>query len=287
MRSLLILALPAALLLPACDSGDGDGGGGGRNDDIKALVLRVDSPGGSALASDLIYNALRKLKKRIPVIVSMGSVAASGGYYISVAADTIVAQPTTITGSIGVIGGKLIIKGLYGKLGVNSVVLTRGKNANIFGANRGFNRDERASFRHFIEQTYADFLTKVAKGRKLPLDTVRKLAQGRIWSGKQAFKQNLVDHLGGLEYAVRLARLKAKLPESAPIVSYPKPKSIFEYLRESADQEMRLGLRQLVPTLARALPGLPLELLRSAIGIVDLLRHSQTMMHIGVQLRIR
>ena len=206
---------------------------------------------------------------------------------LSVAADTIVAQPTTITGSIGVIGGKLIIKGLYGKLGVNSVVLTRGKNANIFGANRGFNRDERASFRHFIEQTYADFLTKVAKGRKLPLDTVRKLAQGRIWSGKQAFKQNLVDHLGGLEYAVRLARLKAKLPESAPIVSYPKPKSIFEYLRESADQEMRLGLRQLVPTLARALPGLPLELLRSAIGIVDLLRHSQTMMHIGVQLRIR
>lgn len=257
------------------------------NPDVKALVLRVDSPGGSALASDLIYVALSKLKKRIPVIVSMGSVAASGGYYISVAADTIVAQPTTITGSIGVIGGKLIVKGLFGKIGVNSVVLTRGKNANIFGANRGFNSSERAQFRHFIEQTYADFLSKVARGRKLPLEKVRQLAQGRIWSGKQAFKHNLVDHLGGLDYALRLARLKAKLPENAPIVAYPKQKSLFEYLKESTEQEMRLGLRLLVPLLARALPGLPLTLLRSALGTVRLLRDSPMLMHLGYRLRLQ
>lgn len=225
-----------------------------QNDNVKALVLRVDSPGGSALASDLIWRALRRLKKRMPIIVSMGNVAASGGYYIALPGDVIVAQPTTITGSIGVIGGKLIIKGMLQKVGINPVVMTRGKGANIFGSDSRFDIWERRRFRRFIDDTYADFLGKVAKSRKISLQRAKQLAGGRIWSGAQAKKNGLVDRLGGLDLAIRIARKRAKLSADVPAVAYPRARSFLEYLRQSIAPAMWSPLKVIARELGASVP---------------------------------
>ncbi len=171
---------------------------------VKAVVLRVDSPGGSALASDLMWRALERLGK--PVVASMGDVAASGGYYISMGADYIFAEPGTITGSIGVIGGKLATEGLYNKLGIKTSVLSRGANSGLFTSSGKFSDSERTAMTKLLYAIYDQFTGKAAAGRKMEQADLEKLARGRVYTGTSAQKLGLVDELGTLDAAMKKAR---------------------------------------------------------------------------------
>jgi len=202
----------------------------GADDDVKAIVLRVDSPGGSALASELIYRAVVDAAARKPVIVSMGSVAASGGYYISAGAGKIYAQPDTLTGSIGVVGGKMVLAGGMAKLGIDVVEIARGKRALLGSPVRPWSEDERVAVRRTMEDVYETFKARVAEGRKLDPATVEKNAQGRVFTGAEAKARGLVDELGSLEDALAFARSAAKLPAEAPIDVYPGEPTLLDLL---------------------------------------------------------
>lgn len=179
-----------------------------------AVVLHIDSRGGSAHASDLIWRSVVRLARKKPVVAYFDNVAASGGYYLACAATKIVAQPLTITGSIGVVGGKLDLSGLYDKLGLHAVTLTRGEAAAMNNASRGYSEEERRRLRHEIEAMYEQFLRKVAEGRNLSLERADEVARGRVWVGRDAAERGLVDELGGAESAIALAkRLGAKRPK--------------------------------------------------------------------------
>ncbi len=208
------------------------------NDHIKAVVLRVDSPGGSGLASDAIWREIRRCVKEKPVVVSMSDVAASGGYFIAAGATAIVAEPGTITGSIGVVGGKFNMSGLYDKLGMNKEELARGKHALMFSENRGFTQDERTKFESMMREFYyEEFLPKVADGRGMSIEAVDSVGQGRVWTGRQALERHLVDELGGLRKAVDLAKEKAGIPaeEKVRLIQYPKEKKLLEAILEKLD----------------------------------------------------
>ena len=210
---------------------------------IKAIVLRVDSPGGSGLASDIIWHAVESAKEKKPVVVSMSDVAASGGYYISAGANKIIAEPSTITGSIGVIAGKPVMKGLYDWLGVSNEYVLRGKNAGMFRETEKFSDDERAKFEGWIRTTYQDFISKVAQGRKMQVADVDKIGQGRVWTGSQGKEgkgKGLVDEYGGLDRAVEVARDLAGLPKDKSVrrVVLPQPRTILqEWLSLGSDTE--------------------------------------------------
>jgi protease-4 len=228
-------------------------------DNVKAVVLRIDSPGGSALASDLIWQAVRRLAAAKPVVVSMGNVAASGGYYIAAPGHRIFAEPTTLTGSIGVVGGKFSLAGLFEKIGVRTEVIKRGARADLFTLARTWTPEERQVVQRMMATTYGQFVDRVATGRKLGKADVEKIAQGRIWSGKDALANKLVDELGGLQDAVEDARKRGKLPDDALTAVYPPPKSWLEKLQEGLGmttdaRAARLG--SVVEELA-ALAGLP------------------------------
>lgn len=203
-----------------------------KNKAVKAVVVRIDSPGGSALASDQIWVVMNKLNKEKPVVVSMGNVAASGGYYIASTATRILAQPGTLTGSIGVVGGKLSLKGLFEKIGVTNQVLKRGARADLFSSSRKFTPDERKVIREMMRSVYEQFLDRVSKGRSMAKDKVRAVAEGRVWAGAAAKEQRLVDRLGGLYDAVVEARNLGKLPQDAKVSIYPRPRSLLEMLRD-------------------------------------------------------
>ena len=221
------------------------------DDSIDAVVFRIDSPGGSDVASDVIWREAKLTGEEKPMIVSMANVAASGGYWIAMAADTIVAEPTTLTGSIGIYGGKFNMSGLYEKLGFSRDGVSSAPNADFFSANRSFTDEERARFRHMIESGYQAFLERVAEARGMTTDEVHAVAQGRVWSGQMALEHGLVDELGGLERAIALAKEKAGFDASDPfeLVVYPEKKSIFEALLTSLMQ-------------SRSSTSLPLETLR-------------------------
>ena len=191
---------------------------------IKAVVLRVDSGGGLVSAADTIWRELVRLTAVKPLVVSMGDVAASGGYYIAAPADTIVAEPGTITGSIGVISGKYSFKGLYEKLGIHKEILKRGKHADFYTDYGDYSPEEQAIVQKQIQEIYDDFVKKVADGRtNLTVEDVDRLGQGRIWSGRQAKENGLVDQLGGLNLAIAIARQRAGLEtQSLEIVQFPK-----------------------------------------------------------------
>lgn len=195
-----------------------------KDSSIKAIVLRIDSGGGSVFASDLIWREALLAKNKKPLIVSMGDVAASGGYYIACPADTIVADPGTITGSIGVIAGKFSLRGLYDKLGIKKEIIKKGKNSDIYTLYSKFTDDQREIVNRQIQEIYDDFVGKVAQSRNMPEDSVESVAQGRVWTGRQAKDRGLVDELGGLQLAVSLAKAKAGLKpdESVDIVALPK-----------------------------------------------------------------
>jgi protease-4 len=189
------------------------------NDRARAVVLRVESPGGSALASEVIWREVWRLRESgKPVVVSMGDVAASGGYYIASPADVIVALPATLTGSIGVAGGKLVVDGLLERVGVSTGSVQRGARALMYSPRRGFSEDERARFAATIDVIYNDFVGKVAAGRKRPVAEIEAVARGRVWTGRDALEAGLVDELGALRDAVRIARERAGLPEDAPVL---------------------------------------------------------------------
>lgn len=200
------------------------------NDKVKAIVLRVNSPGGSALASDVIWRETILAKKAKPFIVSMGNVAASGGYYIAAAADSIFAQPNTVTGSIGVFGLIPNMEGLLtGKLGLTFDGVKTGKYADLGNTTRAMRQDEEAIIQTGVNKVYATFLKRVADGRKMSLARVDSLAQGRIYSGIQAKKLGLVDELGGLDRAIQAAATRAGLKEFR-LTELPKMKDPFENL---------------------------------------------------------
>jgi protease-4 len=204
---------------------------------LRAVILRVNSPGGSALASDLMWRKLEQIKRKVPLYVSMGDVAASGGYYIAMGADTIVAQPTTITGSIGIFAGKVVLRGAMDKLGITVQSISRGKNAGMFSAFEAFSTSERDALRQMLQQAYTDFVNKAAKGRKMKPEALLKLAGGRVWTGRQAHAKGLVDKLGDLNDTIEWAIQRTGLKVRPQIVNFPRPKGFFEMLQEVSSRD--------------------------------------------------
>ncbi len=203
------------------------------DESIKAIVLRVDSPGGSAIASDVIWREVMLTRAVKPVIASMSDVAASGGYYIAMPAHVIVAEPATLTGSIGVVMLKFVIDGTLKKLGINMERVTSGRYADLYSPVRAFTPEERAKVREQMQATYDTFVEKAAEGRHTTPERIDAVGQGRVWTGRQAKEIGLVDELGGLARAIAVARQRAKLPEDSEVelVVYPGRKSIYEIVR--------------------------------------------------------
>jgi protease-4 len=193
---------------------------------IAAVVLHVDSPGGSALASDLIWREVLRLREQKPVVVLMGDQATSGGYYVSAPANAIVAQPLTLTGSIGIWGGKLVTAGLYDLLRVGRGVVQRGGRAGLYSDAAPFTAEEREAVRREIGHGYARFKSRVADGRGMTPEQVEAISRGRVWTGKQAWEHGLVDELGGFETALRRAKELAGLDAERryPVVDVEIPK---------------------------------------------------------------
>ncbi len=195
-----------------------------RDEGVRGVVLRVSSPGGDALASDLLWRSLRVLRKDKPVVVSMGDVAASGGYFMAAAGDAVFAEAGSVTGSIGVVGGKLNVERLYARLGVGKESVERGARAGLLAEERPFTPDERAAVRAEMESVYDTFLGRVAEGRGLERPAVERVAQGRVWSGERALSLGLVDALGGPLEALRDARRRAGLGEDERVVVETHPR---------------------------------------------------------------
>ena len=216
---------------------------------VAAVVLAVDSPGGSALASDIIWRGISRLVQEKPVVASLGNVAASGGYYMAAAANEIVARPSTMTGSIGVVGGKLVIGPALARLGVHTEMVARGRNVGMESARRGFDPEQRARFRERLKHTYALFIKRVSTGRRRPAKAIEEVAQGRVWSGKAALEGELVDHLGGLAQAVERARSLATLRQGQPW------RRVDVTIRPPGSRLMRLARRQMAGVSAAAPEG--------------------------------
>jgi protease-4 len=216
-----------------------------KDETIQAIILRVDSPGGSALASDLIWHAVAQAKQAKPVIVSMSGAAASGGYYISASATKIVAQPATLTGSIGIVFSHANIQGLLTKLGISSETLHRGQYARLFSNSQSWTPEERQQVQRVTKALYQTFTRKVAAGRRLDIETVDRIGRGRVWTGEQAKELGLVDQLGGMDTALQLAKEAAGIAAEASVtwVYYPKPQGLLTALWERVTRQSAVPLR--------------------------------------------
>ena len=235
------------------------------DDKVKAIVLRVDSPGGDTYASNAMWHAVKDAAGEKPVIASFSDLAASGGYYLAMGADSLVAQPGTITGSIGVLGGKFNVAGLYQKLGMTVEVLARGQNSQFFSPVRNFTPAEREKFVQQLFDDYKEFVGVVAENRRRPPEEIDGLARGRVWTGGQAFERGLVDTLGGFETAIALAKKRAGIAPDAEVrfVVYPKVqrpffRRIFDQLWNEPDDSRAIKL---------AIPGV--EILRSVVRLAN------------------
>ncbi len=214
---------------------------------VRAIVLRIDSPGGSATASDAIWRELvitRDERHDRPLVVSMSDLAASGGYWMAMAAPYIVAQPGTLTGSIGVVTGKMVTGGVYTKLGANIETVSQGKFAELASPVRPFNDAERKKVESMIEETYDQFVEKAAQSRHMAPEKLDAIAQGRVWTGRQAKANGLVDELGGLDRAIVAAKLRAKIPADSDveIVVYPPKRSFFDLVAKGFKTEQGSSL---------------------------------------------
>lgn len=227
------LAINARQLSAAIRAADDD-------ETVEAIVLRIDSGGGSYTGSDAVWRSVATAAK--PVIVSMGAAAASGGYFIAAAADKIVAQPGTLTGSIGVLGGKFLASELWAKLGVTWEQVSTGKNATMFSTNRDFTPEQWDRFQAEMGRSYEDFVNKVAEGRGMAPEVARSYAKGRVWTGAQARERGLVDALGGMDRALVLAREAAGIAADAPIelITFPR-RDRFDFVDELLDQGLVLA----------------------------------------------
>ncbi|HEU5265706.1 MAG TPA: S49 family peptidase [Jatrophihabitans sp.] len=233
-----------------------------RADRVRAVLFRVDSPGGSAVASDSIWREVMLTREAgKPVIVSMGAVAGSGGYYIACPADAIVAQPATITGSIGVLGGKVVISSLLERLGLTTGAVARGGSARMYSLREGFTDDERARLGEILDRIYADFVAKVAQGRGMTAPDVDAVARGRIWSGADAVGKGLVDSLGGLRDAAAIARSKAGLRADAPVRAAVHVPPIARLRRARSSEDPRAA------SVAALLPWGDLTEIATALGL--------------------
>jgi protease-4 len=201
-----------------------------KDNSIKAIVLRVNSPGGGVVPSQEIYSGVKKAAAQKKVIVSMGSLAASGGYYISAPANKIIANPGTITGSLGVIMEVPNVKVLLDKLGVKAEVIKSGKHKDIASPFRGIGKEEREILQGVMDDVHEQFISAVADGRKIPVDKVREIADGRVFSGRQAIKAGLVDELGDLDYAVKAAAKMAGIKGEPEIITKKEKSTIRELL---------------------------------------------------------
>ncbi|HTO03444.1 MAG TPA: signal peptide peptidase SppA, partial [Opitutus sp.] len=202
------------------------------DDKVKAIVLRVNSPGGTASASEMILREVRLTKQVKPVVVSMGTYAASGGYWIAAYGDRIFAEPTTVTGSIGVFGIQFDVKELANNFGLTFDSVKTGKFADAITITRPKTPEEMAVFQRMVDWAYEEFITKVMDGRNLERAFVEEIAQGRVWSGAEALKLGLVDELGGLDAAIGFAATKAELGENYRLVEFPRRKEFAEALQE-------------------------------------------------------
>ncbi|WP_428342243.1 signal peptide peptidase SppA [Mycobacterium sp.] len=239
------------------------------DDSVSAIVLRVDSPGGSVTASETIWREVVKARERgKPVVASMGAVAASGGYYVSMSADAIVANPGTITGSIGVVTGKLVARDLKDRLGVGSDAVRTNANADAWSINAPFTPEQQAQVEAEADLFYTDFVERVAHGRNLTVEAVDAVARGRVWTGADALDHGLVDELGGLRTAVRKAKVLAGLDEDAKVrlVGYPGS-SVWELLRPRASSQPAAA------SIPDALGGL---IIQSVVGLVEQAERSLT-----------
>ena len=239
---------------------------------IRAIVVRIDSPGGSAIASDVMWHELMLARAVKPVIVSMGDVAASGGYYIAVPAHVIVAEPGTLTGSIGVVIGKFVLEGALDKLGIATDAVSEGKLAEIYSPFKKFSPDERARVEAQMRATYQLFVSRVAEGRQQPAAKIDAVAQGRVWTGRQAKDRGLVDELGGLDTAIQIAKERARLDpaKEVELVVYPLKRSVFDLLEDPFGVKVssRASLEQLTGRRdARALS--------SAVSLLQLYRRGE------------
>ena len=255
---------------------------------IKAMVLRVDSPGGSALASDLMWHAIENAKAKKPIVVSMSDVAASGGYYIACNANKIVAEPATITGSIGMFLGKPVVKGFYDWLGVSNEYVMRGKNAGIFRETEKFTPDERAKMTDQANSVYYDnFVPKVAAGRKKTTEEINTLGQGRVWTGTQAKANGLIDEFGGLEKAISVAKELANLPADKEVrrVVFPEPRPFFETFFGS-DDSAETKEQQAQAALLESMPADVRRAFRYA-ALFDQMQRGQAMLMMPFELEIK
>ena len=255
---------------------------------IKAIVLRVDSPGGSALASDLMWYALENAKAKKPVVVSMSDVAASGGYYIACNANKIVAEPSTVTGSIGMFMGKPVIKGLYTWLGVTNQYTMRGKNAGIFRETEKWTPEERAKMVEQANAVYYDnFIPKVAKGRNKTTEEANTLGQGRVWTGTQAKANGLIDEFGGLEKAIDVAKQLAELPAEKDVrrVVFPEPRPFFETFFDN-ETSAEAQEREAQEAVISALPADIRRLFRYA-AMFDQMQNGQALAMMPFELEIK
>ena len=210
-----------------------------RDDRVRAVLLRVNSPGGSAVASDTIWREVVRIRGAgKPVVVSMSDVAASGGYYISMAADVIVAQPGTITGSIGVIIGKPVLEEALGRVGITTDSVAEGAHAQMFAPTHPFSQDEWDRINAWLDVIYKDFISKAASGRRMSVERMHELARGRVWTGSDAAANGLVDELGGMAAAAEIARKRAGLPANAPLHIWPRL-TPFDQLRPPESSEAR------------------------------------------------
>ncbi len=248
-----------------------------KDEDIRAIVLRVDSPGGSALASDLMWRELELAQEKKPVVVSMSDYAASGGYYIAMGADAIVAQPATLTGSIGVFAGKVNLEGLYDKIGVHVDTVQKGRFANLFSGDQPFSSEERALLDRYIQSFYQGFVQKAAEGRKVSPEAIDAVARGRVWTGKQAQKVGLVDSLGGFREALRIAKERAKIDadQEVSLVLLPEPPSFLEsFLGGGGPSALAENASEPLAPLARLLP-LGANALAEVVAMAPLLASGQ------------
>lgn len=246
-----------------------------RDRSLDALVIRIDSPGGSATASDAIWRELRRAKEAQPdrpLVASMADLAASGGYYIAMAADAIVAQPSTLTGSIGIFGGKYVTGGLYAKLGAAIDSTSDGRHAEIASPARPFSPSEAQKLQTQLQAFYDQFIEKAAASRGRTVQEIDRVAQGRVWTGAQAREQGLVDELGGLDRAVALARERAGIPADAEVelVVFPPRKSFYEALAEPWSGGG--GSEAAAEGLAAQLTAAERDVLRAALGPLRMFR---------------
>ena len=255
---------------------------------IKAVVLRVDSPGGSGLASDIIWHAVEAANQKKPVVVSMSDVAASGGYYISASAARIIAQPSTITGSIGVVAGKPVMRGFYDWLGISNEYVLRGKTAGMFRATEKFSDEERAKFEEWIKTTYyQDFVPKVAKGRNKDTGFIDSVGQGRVWTGAQAKDRSLVDDFGGLDKAIDVAKQLAKIPAEKGVerVILPYPTTFLQQLLSGGGENSNTQVEQQRAVFA-ALPEDARRALRY-MALMDRMKNGESMLLMPYDIRVK